>query len=1381
MVVLTMTCILALTAEAATFTDDFSAGINPAHYTVTAGAYTIDGTQGDVRMSKPYGPGAWAQLFFNHDVYGDFDISVDYRDAVLAGNHNQIQLNLSFGGQYIVDRRENWEGSRYSVWIDPPANIYGATGTADTAGKLRVTRIGSTITCYANDTQIYQGDFNSSPVTDLWLSLQNNGTEDAISVTFDNFSITADGIDCNPSGMVSWWKAENNAVDSVGTSNGTLQNGTTYAAGQVGQAFSLDGVDDYIELPAGFADFTSGFTIGLWANPTASGNWARFLELGNGSQANNILFLRRLTTNQLAFQVYNGDTLTGTAYAENAITNDEWHYYAATMDATGHVQLYKDGLPLVMAADSSSVTVPQNVTRSINTIGKSSWGDPYYTGMIDEVEIFNRALTAGEIATIYNSGATGVCGIDSTPNAFSFTAQTGMPITTTIVSNPITVTGIIYPVAISISTNGEYSKSTDGGSTWGEWISAEGTVGVNDQIKVRQTSSASNSILSTATLTIGGVNGAFDVTTAAPGDPNASGLVAWWKAEGNVYDSVSGNHGTLQAGTTYATGQVGQAFSFDGVDDYVNVPYSLSLELQESITIVAWINSSNNSINRAIAGKAGGYQIFIEAGGHLDLGFYNGTWTHLQSSVTIPENEWVYVAGTFNSTDGTMQLYINGIPDTSLVTAQRMSTNANGLKIGGFGSDGAPFSGIIDEVKIFNLALSALEISTLAGTKPDAFSFTAQTSMPLSTSITSNPISVTGTSSPAAISITNGEYSISTDGGGTWSAYSSTIPATVSLNDQVQVRQTSSPSNSTLTTANLTIGGVSGTFDVTTAASGDPNAIGLVSWWKAENNVYDSVGTNNGTLQNGATYAAGKVGQSFSLDGTNTYVEIPHDASLSVDPSSPMSFETWLYRTSTSGTQHIFSKRTDCSYFNYQLALDSLGHNGLCFGGNATQNCTTGGTSDLPLNTWTHIAGTSDGSTLKLFINGKLAATAAGKIGAENTAPLKIGAAGTCGTYLFGGLIDEVEFFNRALSDLEISTLAGTKPDVFSFTDQTNVAPSTVATSTLDITVTGITNAAAISIAGCTGTNCEYKINGNDWASTAGTVNNGDTVSVRQTSSAGYSTQTDLVLNIGGVTDTFIVTTMAIPQHTLTVSKAGTGAGDVTGGGTYNQGTTQQITATASTGSTFTGWSGDCAGTASPLDVLIDGNKTCTATFTLITHTLTVNKAGTGAVDVTGGGTYNQGTTQQITATASTGSTFTGWSGSCAGTTSPLDVLIDGNKTCIATFTLNTYTLTINKTGLGTVTSLPTGINCGTDCSESYNNGDEVTLTAIPANGNIFIGWSNDGCTGQEDCIITMNDYKEISVFSKRNSPGRCSCQLSPSEFNKRESYLTTIYHGRSE
>ena len=224
------------------------------------------------------------------------------------------------------------------------------------------------------------------------------------------------------------------------------------------------------------------------------------------------------------------------------------------------------------------------------------------------------------------------------------------------------------------------------------------------------------------------------------GDPESS-LVSLWRSENNPLDSIGSNHGTLQSGATFGVGKYGQAFSFNGVNSYVDVPYNASLDLQGSITLAAWINSSNITSYRGIAGKAGGYQIYID-GGLLTFSFYNGSWTHLSSSIAIPENVWVHVAGTFNSTDGTMQLYINGVPDTGLVTAQRLSANANSVMIGGFGVLGAPFSGFIDEVAIYNRALTSNEIALVSDMVPDAFSFIPQTGMPLNTMIISSPITV---------------------------------------------------------------------------------------------------------------------------------------------------------------------------------------------------------------------------------------------------------------------------------------------------------------------------------------------------------------------------------------------------------------------------------------------------------------------------------------------------------------------------------------------------------------------------------------------------------------------------------------------------------------
>ena len=95
---------------------------------------------------------------------------------------------------------------------------------------------------------------------------------------------------------------------------------------------------------------------------------------------------------------------------------------------------------------------------------------------------------------------------------------------------------------------------------------------------------------------------------------------------------------------------------------------------------------------------------------------------------------------------------------------------------------------------------------------PDAFTFTAQTNVALSTSVTSNAIVVAGIDAPAAISIAGGEYAI---GAGAFTA----AAGTVSAGDSVTVRQTSSATPATLTTATLTIGGVAGAFDVTTEAA----------------------------------------------------------------------------------------------------------------------------------------------------------------------------------------------------------------------------------------------------------------------------------------------------------------------------------------------------------------------------------------------------------------------------------------------------------------------------------------------------------------------------------------------------------------------------------
>jgi Divergent InlB B-repeat domain len=232
--------------------------------------------------------------------------------------------------------------------------------------------------------------------------------------------------------------------------------------------------------------------------------------------------------------------------------------------------------------------------------------------------------------------------------------------------------------------------------------------------------------------------------------------------------------------------------------------------------------------------------------------------------------------------------------------------------------------------------------------------------------------------------------------------------------------------------------------------------------------------------------------------------------------------------------------------------------------------------------------------------------------------------------------------------------------------------------------------------------------------------------------------------------------TTAAVTYSLSISKTGTGSGTVTADGincgsncseVVTSGTEVALTATPAAGSIFAGWSGTgCVST-----VTVTGNMTCTATFNLVTYSLTVVKAGAGSGTVTATGincgsdcsqAVNSGTQVALTATPAAGSTFAGWSGTgCAST-----VTVTGNMMCTATFNLSSYTLTVVKAGTGSGTVTATGINCGSDCSQVVNSGTQVALTATPAVGSSFVGWSGTGCastvtvTGNMTCTAKFND-----------------------------------------
>ncbi len=243
-------------------------------------------------------------------------------------------------------------------------------------------------------------------------------------------------------GLSAHWTFDEGAGSSAGDSSGngnigTLTNGPTWGTGIKGGSVVFDGTDDYIDIGDGYADFTTGMTIAMWAKPTAVGSWARFIEFSNGPDNNNISWARDDTYPNLTFFEFNGAALTGYVYVPYRLETNVWHHYVATIpagaaNATVTAKVYMDG----ELADTGSLNVPNNVTRTINYIARSVYccTDAYFQGEMDDVRLYSRELSAADVAALYQAqnpvctspdGTTGDIIYNSSQNMMQYCNNTG--------------------------------------------------------------------------------------------------------------------------------------------------------------------------------------------------------------------------------------------------------------------------------------------------------------------------------------------------------------------------------------------------------------------------------------------------------------------------------------------------------------------------------------------------------------------------------------------------------------------------------------------------------------------------------------------------------------------------------------------------------------------------------------------------------------------------------------------------------------------------------------------------------------------------------------------------------------------------------------------
>jgi len=219
-----------------------------------------------------------------------------------------------------------------------------------------------------------------------------------------------------------------------------------------------------------------------------------------------------------------------------------------------------------------------------------------------------------------------------------------------------------------------------------------------------------------------------------------TGLVGWWKLDESsgltaADSSGNGNDGTLtnMSGDEWTTGQIDGALELDGSNDYVNVGDAASLDITDAITVTAWIKPSNpggnwqSIIANSPTGSQYNYWFYLESNA-LKLSVYSSTYPNLTVSNAIGTADiWYHVA--FTAIDGsTMKIFVNGKEVGS-------GTAGTGHWSGGYTTIGdlrpgrkIHFNGSIDDVRIYDRALSAEEIAGLAGVLEAHYKFDDDTS-----------------------------------------------------------------------------------------------------------------------------------------------------------------------------------------------------------------------------------------------------------------------------------------------------------------------------------------------------------------------------------------------------------------------------------------------------------------------------------------------------------------------------------------------------------------------------------------------------------------------------------------------------------------------------
>jgi hypothetical protein len=503
-----------------------------------------------------------------------------------------------------------------------------------------------------------------------------------------------------PAGLVSFWPGEGTPNDLQGANHGTLQNGAGFTdLGRVGPAFALDGVDDRVLLPS--MNIGSTYTVELWMYPTSPGSYQHlFSNSWNAPGEYGALYL---DGNVVSY--WQGSA--GRTQASVLIPQNQWTHVALTFNGTVN-QIYINGLPSGLPSTNHTEVFNNNAVIGYSDPPESS----HFQGRLDDVSLYNTVLTPNQISFIYNAGRSGKCiapaltvedtsvlEVNSGTSSLNFSVSS-IRSSSSSIADYATADGTATAPADYTPVTGSLSVPASGTTT-------TLSVPVNGDTMMEQNE--------TLFLNLSNPVGAALANPQATGtifsDDCAlapSGLNNWWRADGNAEDSVGPADAMPQNGASFITGIRGEAFAFDGVDDSVLTP---AINLGSAYTVEFWMYPTSNSINQETVSydyQTSNYGSLYFNSNYMEY-WYNGDRS-TSSIGAIPLNQWTHVALTYDG--AASRLYINGA-QSGTPGVHAGETFNNPLRFGNAVVSGpatSRFRGLLDEITLFNRALSATEI-----------------------------------------------------------------------------------------------------------------------------------------------------------------------------------------------------------------------------------------------------------------------------------------------------------------------------------------------------------------------------------------------------------------------------------------------------------------------------------------------------------------------------------------------------------------------------------------------------------------------------------------------------------------------------------------------